>query len=181
MQKKQNIQYVLRKSIINDIKYILDIDMASFGLHHWSYNAFVSEFTNEYSHYLTCVDSLDNTNIIGYIGYWKILDEGHITTLAVNPLYRRNGFADILLYNLIINAIKKKIKWLTLEVRASNLSAQNLYRKFLFKNLGIRKKYYQDNNEDALILWTNNISSQEYLEHIKQFNFSKDVYADKSH
>ncbi len=173
--------YLIRKAITKDINNLLHIDLASFGNHHWSYNAFLSEFTSDYSNYLVCVDSLNESTIIGYIGYWKILDEGHITTLAINPNHRRNHFADILLYKLIYSAIKKKIRWLTLEVRVSNIAAQNLYYKFQFKNLGIRKKYYQDNNEDALILWTNNISSPRYIEHINSLIVKYDTYADILH
>ena len=157
----------IRKATINDIDEILNIETQSFGKHHWSHEAFTNELTNEYATYLICELISEPNKIIGYTGYWIINDEGHITTLAVDPKYRRKHIADILLYSLICNAITHKIKWLTLEVRVSNIAALNLYTKFYFNQLGIRKKYYQDNNEDALLLWSDDISNKAYIEKIK--------------
>ena len=97
---------------------------------------------------------------------WRVNDEGHITTMAVDIKYRRRHIADILLYNIINSALSNRIKWLTLEVRISNIAAIGLYTKYNFKQLGIRKKYYQDNNEDALLLWTEDINRKEYNEHL---------------
>ncbi len=91
-------------------------------------------------------------------------DEAHITTLAVHQDYRRNRVGEVLLINNILTCRQNGAKWLTLEVRVSNEKAQNLYFKFGFKNLGIRRHYYQDNSEDALMLWTENILRPEYLD-----------------
>lgn len=143
------------KSHIDDIQII---EPLSFGKHHWSSKAFLSEFNSNYSVYKSAIYDF---RTIGYIGSWIIGDEGHITTLAVHPEYRKRHIADILLYSLFIELKSKNVKWLTLEVRVSNIPAINLYKKFKFKQLGIRKKYYQDNNEDGLILWTENIQTSE--------------------
>ncbi len=166
--KTKNGQYLIRKAVLEDLYKMLEIEKEAFGKHHWSYQAFESELNNQYSTYFVCSDILDEKGVIGYVGYWKVLDEGHITTIAVDSSYRRRHIADILLYKIIQDAIKKNILWLTLEVRNSNLAAINLYKKFKFSQLGIRKGYYQDNNEDALILWTNKISSNEYRSYISE-------------
>jgi len=161
----------IRTTSIKDINDIMQIEPMSFGASHWSRSTFINEINNINSQYLSAeiisLQKKDNSKIVGYIGYWKVLDEGHITTLAIHQDYRRRHVADILLYNLICNASLNSIKWLTLEVRVSNIAALNLYKKFKFKHLGIRKNYYQSDNEDAYVLWTENINNPEYLEYIK--------------
>ena len=109
--------------------------------------------------------------IVGYLGLWKIIDEAHITNLAVHPDFRRKGVAKLLLFDALEQCYKEKIKYLTLEVRVSNEGAINLYENFGFKSLGVRKKYYQNNNEDALIMWSENIFSENYK---KRFNKIKE-------
>lgn len=164
------------KSHIDDIQVI---EPLSFGKHHWSRKAFLSEFSSNYSVYKSAIC---NSKTVGYIGSWIIGDEGHITTLAVHPEYRKKHIADILLYSLFLELKSKNIKWLTLEVRVSNIAAVNLYKKFKFKQLGIRKKYYQDNNEDGLILWTENIQNPEnelMLNHIISQVVQENKHADK--
>lgn len=97
--------------------------------------------------------------IIGYGGFWLILDEAHICTLAVHPDWRRRGIGELLLTHLINQAIALHAAVLTLEVRISNLAAQKLYQKYGFMTVGVRKRYYSDNNEDALIMTTQLITS----------------------
>ena len=159
---------VIRNAHVDDIDCILAIDREAFGKNHWSYTSFFNEFSNTYGTYLVAEYKTSSSTIVGYIGYWKVRDEGHITTLAVDYKYRKNHIADILLYSLINSSYKNQIKWLTLEVRVSNLPAINLYNKFMFKQIGVRKKYYQDNNEDALILWTENINSYEFKKNLNE-------------
>ena len=96
---------------------------------------------------------------MGYCGFWDILEEGHITTFAVREELRRQKIADQMMLYIFEKAKKLNIKWFTLEVRASNIPAINLYKKYGFETIGEREKYYQDNNEDALIMWTQNIYS----------------------
>ena len=159
-----NQDLIIRRAILTDISNIMEIETASFGKHHWSYNTFVKELKNDYSNIYVSelITDYFNKKIIGYTGYWHLFDEGHITTLAVSHFYRRNHIADILLYRIIKDAYKLNINWLTLEVRISNIPAINLYNKYDFRRLGIRKNYYQDNNEDGLILWTENIRNIDF-------------------
>lgn len=169
----------IRNTNISDLDQILKIDIVAFGTNHWSYTTFYNELNNKYSSYLSAVS---NSNIVGYIGLWNVQNEGHITTMAIDVNYRRRHIADILLYSIIHKSIKLKIKWLTLEVRYNNIPAINLYKKFKFNQIGIRKKYYQDHNDDALVLWSENINSSDYIKYIDslicQFkdNF---IYTDK--
>ncbi|MBI4743264.1 MAG: ribosomal protein S18-alanine N-acetyltransferase [Actinobacteria bacterium] len=106
--------------------------------------------------------------VIGYGGLITIGDEGHIMNLAVDNKFQNQGVGSLLLLNLINAAVKKGAKRLTLEVRKSNSKAQAFYRKFGFSETGIRKEYYHDNKEDAIILWTDDISSNSYRELLKK-------------
>ena len=162
------MSFVLRKPNSKDLDDILKIEKETYKNHHWSYKTFESEFKSDYSYYLV-FENIDSVSkiIIGYTGFWKVLEEGHITTLVVNPKFRNLNIADILLYNLICKAINLGIKWLTLEVRVSNHKAINLYSKYKFKKIGIRTNYYQDNKEDALLLWSTKLDTPEYANHLK--------------
>jgi ribosomal-protein-alanine N-acetyltransferase len=113
--------------------------------------------------------------IIGYGGVWLMMDEAHITTLGVSPAYRGKGIGEFLLIGLIDVALQLGASWLTLEVRVSNTTAQNLYRKYTFKEAGVRKKYYTDNNEDAYIMWSDEITRPEFRE--KYARLKKELFA----
>ncbi|HBH3031979.1 TPA: ribosomal protein S18-alanine N-acetyltransferase, partial [Clostridioides difficile] len=89
----------------------------------------------------------------GYVGIWLILDEGHINNVAVHSDYRGKKIGDKLIKGIVDLCKDNNIASMTLEVRASNKIAQNLYRKYGFKMGGIRKEYYSDNKEDAIIMW----------------------------
>ncbi len=146
----------------------MKIEPISFGEHHWSYQSFVNELSNPGGHYFVACNNTVEANglslhqITGYTGFWLIGDEAHITTLAVHPDYRRQHIGEKLLIYDIKQAQKVGANWITLEVRASNQSAQSLYFKYGFKSLGTRRNYYQDNLEDAIVLWTDNISSSAF-------------------
>ncbi len=101
-------------------------------------------------------------SIVGFAGLWLMVDEAHITTIAMHPNYRRKGLGEFMLLSLIDIAYAISAKWVTLEVRVSNYSAQNLYRKYGFREAGLRHRYYSDNQEDALIMWTEEIHSLAY-------------------
>jgi ribosomal-protein-alanine N-acetyltransferase len=103
-----------------------------------------------------------NYPLIGYGGVWCVVDEAHITTIAVSPRYRGRGIGELLLNGLIDHAFDAGATMLTLEVRQSNTVAQNLYHKYGFHVAGTRKRYYTDNDEDALIMWTDSMGSVEY-------------------
>ena len=116
----------------------------------WSKESIRKELKNDLARYL--VAQLDN-KIVGYIGVWFVVDEGHITNVAVHSKYRGKKIGDNLVKEMIQLCKQSNIVAMTLEVRASNSIAQNLYRKYGFKMGGIRKEYYSDNKEDAIIMW----------------------------
>jgi [ribosomal protein S18]-alanine N-acetyltransferase len=103
-------------------------------------------------------------SIVGYAGIWVMTDEAHVTTIASHPEMRGRGVGELLLVSLMHRAIEIGARWMTLEVRASNMVAQNLYRKYTFKEMGIRRGYYSDNREDALVMWTDALDSDSFGE-----------------
>jgi ribosomal-protein-alanine N-acetyltransferase len=139
---------------------VMEIEKLSYGEHHWSRDSFVSELQSDITRYI-CAEN-EAGRCVGYTGMWHILDEGHITTLAVHPDYRKKGLAQALVIGSLDRCLENNIKYITLEVRISNEKAINIYEKFGFRSLGLRKKYYQNNGEDALIMWTEDITSENF-------------------
>lgn len=144
-----------------DLDQIMEIEPVAFGSHHWSRQSFINELNNSGGHYWSAIEK-DTGIVCAYSGYWLIGDEAHITTLAVHPDYRRMGIGELMLINNIQTAIKVDAKCMTLEVRVSNDPAQQLYYKYGFISMGRRRKYYQDNSEDALVLWMENIRTEKF-------------------
>lgn len=103
-----------------------------------------------------------NQYILGFAGFWLIIDEAHLVDIAVQPAYCRIGIGESLLISVINLAVRANARIVTLEVRTSNQAAQSLYRKYGFATVGRRPGYYLDNMEDALIMSTNNITSASY-------------------
>jgi len=128
---------------------ILDFEKECFTIP-WSKNMFLDELQNDLARYMVISYS---GKIAGYGGMWIILDEAHITNIAIDPKHQKHGLGSQLLMHMIKQAEAEGAKQMTLEVRESNLAALKLYRKFGFIECGIRKKYYEDNQEDALIMW----------------------------
>lgn len=161
----------MQKSQIDEV---LKIEEQAYGEHHWSKDSFYGELSNNLAHYYCAYDF--EGNLLGYAGSWLVIDEAHITTIAVKPELTRKKIGEALLNKIIDDCYKNEIKYITLEVRASNAPAIGLYEKYGFKSLGTRKGYYQNNNEDALIMWTENIfwdkfklKYQENIEKLTQF------------
>lgn len=102
------------------------------------------------------------TTIVGYGGLWLTFEDAHVTTIAVDPAHRGKGVGELLLNALIDHAYELGGKQITLEVRVSNTTAQRLYLKYGFQPAGTRPRYYTDNGEDALIMWTEAIDAPEY-------------------
>jgi ribosomal-protein-alanine N-acetyltransferase len=102
-------------------------------------------------------------SIVGYAGIWVMADEAHVTTIASHPEVRGRGVGELLLVALIHRSLEIGARWMTLEVRASNAVAQNLYRKYTFKEMGVRRRYYSDNGEDALVMWTDALDSDSFM------------------
>ena len=114
----------------------------------------------------------DQQQLAGYAGLWLMVDEAHVTTIAVRPQFRGRGLGEVLLVALAEVAYDINARWLTLEVRVSNSVAQSLYRKYGFKPAGIRQRYYSDNQEDALIMWTDEIRSPEWHERFNELRLA---------
>ena len=138
-----------------DVEAVVQIEAEAYGKHHWAKSSFYDEMSNNLAKYY--VAKMPDGELVGYAGTWHIIDEGHITTIAVKKEYLRNHIGEAIIQRIIEDCYKNNIKYLTLEVRVSNIPAIKLYEKYGFQSLGTRKGYYQDNNEDALIMWTENI------------------------
>ena len=115
----------------------------------WSKQALMDELDNPLSYYLV---ALDGEKVIAYGGFWAVPPEGNINNIAVDPSYRGKGISRILMNSLVAMARERNVKALFLEVRTSNHVAQSLYRSLGFKMINIRKGYYADTDEDAIVM-----------------------------
>jgi ribosomal-protein-alanine N-acetyltransferase len=106
------------------------------------------------------------TTVVGYGGLMLVLEDGHVTTLAVDPAWHRHQIGTRLLLALAEAGIERGIKNLTLEVRMGNEPAQALYRRFGFAPAGVRKGYYVETNEDALVMWSNDVDTPDYAQRL---------------
>ena len=141
-------------TIVEHINDIIIVENLSFKIP-WSKEAFIQEVTkNTFARYISA--GVED-RIIGYAGLWKVCDEGHITNIAVHPDFRGMGVGNELMKHIIEIAKNEGVTRMTLEVRKSNLVAFGLYCKYGFDSCGIRKAYYADNHEDAVIMWKENI------------------------
>ncbi len=141
----------IRKMRVEDLERVLEIERISFS-NPWSRNAFLYEIESDVSY--PWVIEMDN-KIVGYSIHWLILDEAHLSNIAVDPLFRRRGIGKFLLEKIIESVKKMGARFLTLEVRVSNTNAISLYTKMNFKVVGIRKNYYTNPVEDAFIMIKN--------------------------
>lgn len=126
----------------------------------WTLEGYQRELASPNSDLLVFTDATDA--LVGLGCLWAILEEAHITILAIQPIYRQQGLGQALLYALLVAAQQRQLERATLEVRVSNQSALALYRKFGFQDVGLRRRYYQDTGEDALILWRNGLARPEF-------------------
>lgn len=144
----QTVQF--RGMQVDDIGRICAIERECFSTP-WTEEAFYNELVhNHFAHYVVMVWG---GQIIGYAGVWTIMDEAHVTNIAVSGPYRGRKLGERLLHELFRFAAARGMKRITLEVRVSNTIAQRLYEKFGFRAEGVRRKYYSDNGEDAIIMW----------------------------
>lgn len=140
-----------RKMTLEDIDQVLLIEEEAFA-HPWTREAFEHEMTtNLYSYYL--VAEIEEKDIVGYCGMWIVMDESHITNVAVAERMRGHRIGEGLMREAIRIVKSQKGVLMTLEVRVSNTIAKNLYYKLGFQDGGIRKNYYTDTQEDALVMW----------------------------
>ena len=142
-------ELICRRMCIEDVDAVHSIELNTFPMP-WKKEDFIKEMTsNVCARYL--VAQIDGA-VIGFAGAWIILDEGHITNIAIKEEFRGMGYGEKLTRSLLQYASNLGAAYLTLEVRKSNIRAQSLYSKLGFIKLGVRKKYYEDNGEDALLM-----------------------------
>lgn len=128
---------------------IMEIEKDSFAIP-WTRKSVEDELKNNLAIYVT---ALEDNKVVGFGGMWHVVTEGHITNIAVHRDYRQKGIGDAIIKKMIEIAKEKEMIGLTLEVRPSNKAALALYYKNGFKLDGVRKEYYEDNREDAYIMW----------------------------
>ncbi|GEN57753.1 putative ribosomal-protein-alanine acetyltransferase [Halolactibacillus alkaliphilus] len=140
----------IRPMVIEDLDRVEVIEEASFATP-WSKEVYKKEISdNKFAHYYV-IES--NKEILGFIGAWMIFDEVQVTNFAVLPSKRKMGYGKMLFQYLINKALLQGGRIMSLEVRETNTPAQTLYESFGLKKAGIRKRYYTDNNEDAIVMW----------------------------
>ncbi|MBW7476478.1 ribosomal protein S18-alanine N-acetyltransferase [Paenibacillus oenotherae] len=141
---------VYRAMTLGDVPRILEIEVEAFTCP-WTEEAFRNELIN--NHFARYMVVAHGDTIIGYGGMWVIIDEAHVTNIAIREGYRGKGLGERLLTEMQKLAVFFGAARMTLEVRVSNEVAQRLYRKLGFEEAGLRPGYYSDNQEDALIMW----------------------------
>jgi len=143
------IQY--RRMTPEDVEVVHSIEVATFPTP-WTLDSFHYEMReNEFAYYIVAEN--EQGTIVGFCGMWLVIDSAQITNVAVIEEVRGKGIGETLMREAMRIAREHDIEMMSLEVRVSNLVAQNLYRKLGFQDGGIRKGYYVDNQEDALVMW----------------------------
>ena len=132
----------------------------------WTFGLFLGEVSQRASRvYLV---ARVGSEVVGYSGMFRAVDDGHITTIAVDPAWQRRGIATRMLLALARAAVDRGCRNLTLEVRMSNSGAQALYQRFGFVPAGVRKGYYPETGEDALVMWANDIDTEAYADRLRE-------------
>src|SRR5215207_1699279 len=166
------MRFAIEAMRLEDLPVVQAIEQASFSSP-WPPNAYRSELeTNRLANYL--VARVDG-EIVGYGGMWLMVDEAHITTFAVHPAWRRQRIGERLLLAFLDLAVERRAHEATLEVRLSNLAARRLYEKYGFRPVGLRPRYYSDDNEDALIMTTEPLDDPRMRERIARLRDALDA------
>jgi ribosomal-protein-alanine N-acetyltransferase len=154
MEQRANADLTVEVMQMKDLDEVMEVEQRCFTTP-WSRYSFTCELKdNQFSHYIIAKHL---GKIIGYGGMWIILDEAHVTNVGVLPEYRGLGVGELLMRSLMAAAKTRGAKKMTLEVRKSNYVAQNLYSKLGFEPIGIRRGYYLDDREDAVIMWKDSV------------------------
>ena len=155
------MSFVIRRMEAADVPFVHAIEEATFAVP-WSLDSFEKELTNPCARYLVAVK---DDRVIGFAGVWLVLDEGHVTNIAIAESQRGFGYGKALTLALLQYASNLGVAYVTLEVRKSNVRAQNLYKQLGFVSVGVRKRYYEDNQEDAYLMVNQNLpAAQEDFE-----------------
>lgn len=159
-----------------DITEVIAIERRAFSMP-WPMRAYEQELLrNPNAHYLVLrprevlavvLTFPPRLPILGYGGFWLVPDEAHISTIAIDTPWRGRGLGELMFLALVEEAIAWGANLITLEVRASNVVAQNLYRKYGLEVVGRRPRYYRDNNEDALVMSVKGVRSPDYREQLE--------------
>jgi len=148
--KQTRQDYLLEKSTTADLDAVMEIERLSFPTP-WPREAFAEELARSWAR-IEVLRQVASGRVVAFCNYWLVTDELHILNVAVHPDERRHGHASTLLRHILAQARSASFRVLSLEVRISNRAAQALYRKFGFKEVGLRPKYYADTGEDALLM-----------------------------
>jgi [ribosomal protein S18]-alanine N-acetyltransferase len=154
-------EFLVRPMEPEDIPAVMEIDRGSFP-NPWPENTYRYELHENRAAHLLVIQSRESPEAIGVAGYWLVVDEAHISTFAVRMEWRGQGIGSVLLNGMLRQAAGLGAVSAMLEVRAGNLAAQSLYRKFGFRDAGTRKGYYKDNGEDALLMTADGLSQSEF-------------------
>ncbi len=164
---------LIRPMGLDDLATVQEIERSSFSTP-WPPQAYRQELeTNRLAHYLVAELAGE---VVGYGGVWIMVDEAHITTFAVRPGYRRRRIGERLLLALLDLSIELGAREATLEVRLSNMAARRLYEKYGFRPVGIRPRYYSDNQEDALIMTTEPLASADMVDRVAGLRSALDAF-----
>jgi ribosomal-protein-alanine N-acetyltransferase len=157
----------LRSMSQEDVPQVTEIDREAFPTL-WPPANYERELKNGLAHYIVAGDKGAGHHIIGFAGLWMLVDEAHITNIAVREKHRRQGIGERLLIATIELAIELGANLITLEVRASNTEAQKLYAKYGFVRVGLRRGYYTDNREDAVLMTIEDVKSAQVKKKLKR-------------
>ena len=172
MVARPPVKLTIEAMRLEDLAEVQRIEQASFTTP-WPENAYRSELmTNRLASYLV---ARIGGRIVAYGGMWLMVDEAHITTFAFHPRYRQRRIGERLILSLLDLALDRRAREATLEVRLSNLGARRLYEKYGFRPVGIRPRYYSDNQEDALIMTTEPLAEPAMRERIGRLRLLLDA------
>jgi [ribosomal protein S18]-alanine N-acetyltransferase len=154
-----------------DMADVMAVERAAYSAG-WPSTAFERELTqNAMARYVVLRESAGGP-VAGFGGIWLMVDEAHVVTVAVLPEARGKGFGRALVHGLLNVAIEHNMALATLEVRTSNEAARALYRSYGFYEVGVRKRYYSDNHEDAVIMTTEDIQGPAYRERLERLGLA---------
>ncbi len=192
LNKKIAMQYIMRPMTRDDIAQVTAIDREAFPTM-WPPMNYHRELENHLAHYFVAVEADESVTttdtsappeglaqrvkewfsphhtegrpdkVVGFAGFWMMAGEAHIISLAVKREFRRRGLGKLLLIDLVLEAAKREAEIVTLEVRVSNYEAQRLYLKYGFISKGVRRAYYTDNREDALIMTLDDANTKDCI------------------
>jgi ribosomal-protein-alanine N-acetyltransferase len=176
--------FVVEPMTLSDIDQIMEIEQVAFSAP-WSARAYRYEVAQSdhsimvvvrpaprwgstFGRKLQRLLGSDPGPVLGYAGAWKLVDEVHVSTIAVHPRFRRRGLGELLLISLLERGMEAGMLRATLEVRLSNVAAQTLYRKYGFETVSRQRAYYSDNQEDALLMATPQLKSHSFVMQLRE-------------